>query len=143
MDAIKPLRGRVLIPIGDISEESRAYLTIRMRNHGNQATDLLNAVVLLDYKITKRISRKLAKPESISSVDQPHEEKLHQEFPETFFDLEASLRTQALRLYAEATLGKPDMVLREYSALMGRCVECHSLFTKRSEKNLGTMNPAY
>lgn len=143
MESITPLSGRSLEPIGDISEDSRSYLTKRMRNHGNQATDLLNAVILMDMVTTKRIARQIAKPESVSAMNLPREKALHLEFPETFFDMEEAMRKQALRLYAEATLATPDTVLREYSGLLLTCVGCHSLFTRRTHKNIGHLGAPY
>ena len=132
MDAITPMASRNLVPAGDISDASREYLVRRMRDHGQTTTDLLFAVLLLDNAGTQRIAGRMAKWNAPGPHEVQNEEQLHSEFPETFFDLETSLRVSAMTLSAAAAKGDASAVATHYSALVGTCVECHALFTRRA-----------
>lgn len=131
MESIAPLRSHHLEPAGDISDEARTRLSERMQDHGTTATDLLFSVVLLDYDGTSRIARRIADgPEQTPDFAET-DALLRSEFPETFFDLEATLREDALRLVTAAEANDADLVAKEYSTMVNSCVECHSLMTKR------------
>ncbi len=132
MDAIAPMPSRDLVPAGDISDGSRLYLARRMRDHGQTTTDLLFAVILLDNAGTQRIADRMAAVPSPGPHDAGNEERLEGEFPETFFDLEAELRASATRLSAAAAEGDASAVAVQYSDLVGTCVDCHALFTRRA-----------
>lgn len=132
MDAITPMPSRNLVPAGDISDTSREYLARRMRDHGQTTTDLLFAVILLDNEGTQRIAGGMAKWNAPGAHEVQNEERLHSEFPETFFDLETSLRISAMSLSAAAAKGDAGAVATQYSALVSTCVDCHALFTRRA-----------
>ncbi len=131
MESIAPLRSHHLEPASDVSDEARTYLDKRMRDHGATATDLLFSVVLLDYDGTARIASRVAEGPQQTAEFSEGEALLRVEFPETFFDLEATLRADALRLVAAATERDPELIAKNYSTMLNSCVECHSLMTKR------------
>jgi hypothetical protein len=93
-----------------------------MRDHGQTATDLLFAVILLDNEGTQRIADRMAREPAPGPHDVRNEELLHREFPETFFDFETSLRASAMTLSAAAKQGDAEAVAKQYSALVGTCV---------------------
>ncbi len=131
MESIAPLRSHRLEPAGDISDEARTYLDRRMRDHGETATDLLFSVVLLDYDGSARIATRIASDTEQTPAYVEGEALLRREFPETFFDLEATLKADALRLVTAAAQSDAEAMAREYSTMVNSCVECHSLMTKR------------
>jgi hypothetical protein len=132
-DSVEPVASRTLLPAADITEDSRVYLATRMKHHGRHATDLLFAVVLMDHEGTQRIAKRIATKPPASPYNLAGEEQLRKEFPETFFDLEAELESTAQRLAADAKAKDSTAIAADYSKLVGTCVECHTLFTRRQK----------
>lgn len=131
VDGIVPLSTRDLVPVGDVSGATQAYLAKRMRDHGRNATDLLYAVVLLDHEGTKRIAKRIVTGPSRDPYYKEDEARLHEEFPAAFFDLESTMRANARLLGVAANRGRGEEVVHHYTRIVGLCVDCHTLFTER------------
>ena len=131
MESISPIRSQHLVPAGDIDEKTRDYLGKRMRDHGRTATDLLFAVVLMDHEGTERIAKRIAEGPPKGAYYDEGEARLHEVFPETFFEMEETLSTAALTLASAAAAEDSDGVSQHYSQIVETCVECHTLFTRR------------
>ncbi len=112
-----------------LSDDMRAFLNVRMKNHNKDMKDLSVAVVMVKMGDVQRLSQDIAnEPRLDRAVG------LATKLPPRFFELQDQLRKSAQEL---ADAGKEEdavLILEKYQEVVGHCVSCHATFLDQVKK---------
>lgn len=117
-----------LAPPEHMSGTARALLRTRMAGHASNMSELVAAIMILDYpQIAARAAEirddaRLARPLTGDATE------LNSMLPEKFFVHQDELRAQAQRLVAAAERSSAVQVADAYGELSGTCVRCHAAY---------------
>lgn len=111
-----------------LSGTARALIKQRMSNHSKNMTELVWAVVFLDYRESAQLASVIAHEPRLARPTTGDATELNSAIPPRFFELQDELRARALRLEASARLRDPGSVAKSYGALAETCVSCHDAY---------------
>ena len=113
-------------PPQPLSPAAREILKSRMASHARDMSDLVSAIMILDYdRITGR-GEAIAADVNLSRPVSHDATELNSALPERFFARQDELRTGARALATAAQARDPDRVAAAYGRLSEGCVRCHS-----------------
>src|SRR4051794_19641108 len=87
---------RHLAPSAELSQVARQLLRERMVRHGKTMTDLVQAVIVLDYAATARLAAEIAEEPRLARPLSPND--LNASVPDKFFELQDELHQRASTL---------------------------------------------
>ena len=93
------------LELANVSEESRAFIKSKMKNHGKELRDLSIAVATLRLSEVQRLAQGMANEPRLDSSSGPA-----MKLPPRFFELSATEQN--------------------FSQVMGNCIACHATFKK-------------
>jgi cytochrome c556 len=105
----------------------RQIVQQRMARHSKEMTELVWAVVFLDYAGVTRQAQKIADEPRLARPVTGDATELNAIIPERFFALQEQLRVRAGRL-ADAARSHDDGMAAEYGKLAETCVACHQAY---------------
>lgn len=105
---------------GALSVEVRRGLSQRMQGHGQDMTQLLWSVVLLEHRDTRNLARGIRQMDRVPA-DAPN-------VPRDFLEMQDNLLQAAAVLAHAPDRGNADEVAQAFGALMRSCVACHSRY---------------
>ena len=104
---------------------ARQILKTRMASHVRQMSDLVSAIMVLDYPNIADGAERIASDASLSRPITGDATELNSALPEKFFVHQDDLRKQARALNA-------DRVADAYGHLSEACVRCHAVYRQGS-----------
>jgi hypothetical protein len=107
---------------------ARDLLRSRMANHTHDMGELVSAIMLLDYILIEERARAIAADVSLSRPITGDATELNTALPESFFQRQDGLRTQARELERDAQAQDARRVAADYGRLAEACVRCHADF---------------
>lgn len=117
------LRARADLPL-----EVREMLTLRMQRHGEEMSDLLLCVVMLEYETTARLAAKLAEEPKLGRPAAAERGTLNAILPPAFFVQQDALAESARALSRAARERDDQQLVISFSNLTKSCVGCHSVY---------------
>jgi len=111
-----------------LSATARALVHQKMENDSKDMTELVWAVVLLDYGRTGQLARAIATEPRVARPTGADATELNAAFSPRFFDLQDQLRDRARRLADATVTHDAKLVARSFSAVIETCVMCHDAF---------------
>ena len=109
----------------NVSEESKAFLKSKMKNHGNSMQDLSIAVATLRLPEVQRLAQDIANQPRLDSKSGPA-----MKLPPMFFELQDDLRKNAQALSDGANAKETSVIHERFSAVVENCMTCHVAFKK-------------
>ena len=106
----------------------RAALRQGMARHGHDMTEMVWAVMLLDYDGVGRAAERIAAETPLPRPTAPGANEVNAQLPERFYQLQDQLRAQAVRLAAAARTQGADELTDAYGELSRTCVGCHRIY---------------
>jgi cytochrome c556 len=116
------------LPAPPLSLTARAIIHQKMANHSKQMTELVWAVVFLDYEQAARQASAIAAEPRFARPITGDATELNTVLPPRFFDLQDQLRLRARTLEAIARTRDPNATARAFGALADSCVSCHAVY---------------
>jgi cytochrome c556 len=107
---------------------ARALLKDRMATHARDMSDLVSAIMLLEYSRISIRAEAIAEDANFSRPISGDATELNTQIPEKFFVRQDDLKTAARRLAAAANLHDPYKVADAYGRVSETCVRCHADF---------------
>jgi len=107
---------------------ARALLKERMATHARDMSDLVSAIMLLEYARISIRAEAIADEANWSRPLTGDATELNAQVPEKFFVRQDDLKTAARRLAAAANLHNPYKVAEAYGHVSETCVRCHADF---------------
>jgi len=107
---------------------ARALLKQRMATHARDMSDLVSAIMLLEYARISIRAEAIADEANWSRPLTGDATELNAQVPEKFFVRQDDLKTAARRLAAAANLHNPYKVAEAYGHVSETCVRCHADF---------------
>ena len=109
----------------NVSQEARAFLKTKMKNHGKEMKDLSVAVATVNLAQVQKLAQDIANQPRLDSSTGPAAK-----LPPRFFELQDELRTNAQGLADSAKAGEMSGTHAKFSAVMENCMACHAAFKK-------------
>ena len=119
-------------PPQHLSETARGVLKSRMVSHSRDMSELVSAIMILDYPRIEVDGTRIADDVSLSRPLTNDATELNSAFPEMFFLRQDDLRTQARTLAAAAHALDPYRVAAAYGHVSEACVRCHADFRPKT-----------
>jgi hypothetical protein len=113
-------------PPEPLSPAAREILKARMALHARDMSDLVSAIMLLDYDRIVGRGDAIAADVNLSRPVTRDATELNSALPERFFARQDELRARAKALAAAAQARDPYRVAAEYGRLSEGCVRCHA-----------------
>lgn len=107
---------------------ARALVHQKMASHSKQMTELVWAVVLLDYAQSASIAGAIGSEVRLARPTTGDATELGAALSPRFFDLQDQLRARARQLEVAARLRDSAATAKAYGALAETCVSCHDAF---------------
>jgi hypothetical protein len=107
---------------------ARSFVKGRMANHARNMTDLIAAIMSLDYAAIDRGARGIAAGGDLARPLTGDASELNAQLPERFFDYQDDLRKNALTLAEAAQRADARGVADAYGHLSESCVNCHAAY---------------
>lgn len=114
-----------------ISPTARALIRQRMASHSKQMTQLVWAVVFLDYRESAQLAKVIANEPRFARPTSNDASELNAALPMRFFELQDQLRARALRLEIDARNHDASAMAESYGALAESCVACHDAYLSK------------
>ena len=115
-------------PPEPLSAPARAILKSRMASHARDMSDLVSAIMILDYKSIGEGADRIAADTNLSRPLTHDATELNAALPEKFFERQDELRAQARALAQASRELNPYRVAEVYGHLSEACVRCHADF---------------
>lgn len=115
-------------PPEPLSPQAKALLTDRMASHTEDMSDLVSAIMLLEYSRIITRADKIAADVDLSRPTSRDATELNASLPEKFYVRQDQLRAAARELSDAARSGNPYRVADAYGHLSETCVRCHADF---------------
>ena len=109
---------------------ARAILKNRMASHAQNMSDLVSAIMVLDYLRIQEGALTIASDASLARPLTDDATELASALPETFFVLQDQLRVEARALSVAAGTKDAFKVADAYGRLSETCVKCHGVYRK-------------
>jgi cytochrome c556 len=107
---------------------ARSFLKSRMANHARSMTDLVTAIMVLDYAAIHSGARAIAEDVDLARPLTTDASELNAQLPERFFDYQDDLRKNARALAGAADRLDALGVADAYGRLSESCVRCHAAY---------------
>ncbi|MDB4991197.1 MAG: uncharacterized protein JWN04_6375, partial [Myxococcaceae bacterium] len=117
-----------LRPRDDLPREVREVLDARMQRHGEQMTDLMVYVVLLQYEVVRVLAAELAKEPRLGRPARGESGTVSALLPEKFFQQQDALLEASRALSRAATEHDEQGLLSSFSSVTRTCVSCHATY---------------
>lgn len=111
-----------------LSAAARALVHRTMESHSKDMTELVWAVVLLDYGRTSSLARGISAAPRIARTTGRDATELNAALSPRFFDLQDQLRERSRTLAESAAHRDAKSVSRAFGSLTETCVSCHDAF---------------
>ena len=111
-----------------LSPSARALLKTRMGNHAFRMSDLVSAIMILDYPRIRERAEELRDDARLARPLTGDATELNSALPEKFFVYQDELRTNAQALVTAATRMRALEVAEAYGQLSQNCVRCHAVY---------------
>jgi len=115
-------------PPEPLSPTARALLTDRMASHAEDMSDLVSAIMLLEYSRIITRADKIAGDVNLARPTSQDATQLNAALPEKFFVRQDALKAAARALGEAARSGNPYRVADAYGRVSETCVRCHADF---------------
>jgi cytochrome c556 len=115
-----------------LSEVARGVLKSRMASHTRDMSELVSAIMILDYPRIEVDGTRIAEDVSLSRPLTNDATELNAAFPEMFFLRQDDLRTQARTLAGAAHALDAYRVAAAYGRVSEACVRCHADFRPKT-----------
>ena len=115
-------------PPEPLSPQARAILGDRMASHTEDMSDLVSAIMLLEYSRIITRADKIASDVNLSRPTSHDATELNASLPEKFFVRQDELKAAARALGDAARSGNPYRVADAYGHVSETCVRCHADF---------------
>lgn len=112
-----------------ISEDARALLKLKMKNHAKEAEKLAIAVATVRLAEVARIALDISLEPRLDPAA-----GAAAKLPPRFFELQDELKKRASALSAAAKANEMSGTLEKYGQLMENCMACHAAFSAQLEK---------
>jgi hypothetical protein len=122
--SIKP--GPELAAPERLSPMIRGVVHSKMTRHGEQLTELVSRVVLLDYDGIARVAGAIYDEPSLARPTAG--DQLNGALPERFFAYQDALRTEAKALVEIAARHDRVRLADSFTAVTKTCLQCHDLY---------------
>jgi hypothetical protein len=119
-------------PPQPLSNQVRALLHERMSSHAEDMSDLVSAIMLLEYSRIISRADKIASDVNLSRPTTTDATELNASIPETFFVHQDDLKAAARALADAGRTGNPYQVASAYGRVSEMCVRCHADFRPRN-----------
>jgi hypothetical protein len=117
-----------LEPPAALPEVSRAVLRTLMAAHARNMSDLVSAIMLLDYPRINAGAKGVASDASVARPLTGDATELNAQLPARFFQLQDDLRAEAAKLAVSAENLDAFQVADSYGRLSQTCVRCHAVY---------------
>ena len=118
-------------PPEPLSPTARALLKDRMASHAQDMSQLVSAIMLLQYSEIITRADKIASDVNLSRPTSNDATELNASIPEKFFVRQDDLKAAAHNLAAAGRTGNPYLVAETYGKLSENCVRCHADYRPR------------
>jgi hypothetical protein len=118
-----------LPPPADLSPAVRNLLRERMGRHGKTMSELVQAVIVLDYAQTVRLAREIAEEPQLARPLSHDATELNSSLPEEFFQLQQELHMRASSLAEAARTRNGAEMAPAFGKLAETCVACHRTYS--------------
>jgi hypothetical protein len=123
-------------PAQPLSNQAKAILRDRMSAHAEDMSDLVSAIMLLEYSRIISRADKIASDVSLARPTSQDATELNASLPEKFFVRQDELKAAARELSEAGRSANPYRVATAYGRVSETCVRCHADFRPRDwEKN--------
>lgn len=113
------------LELANVSEESRAFIKSKMKNHGKELRELSIAVATVRLNDVQRLAQGMANEPRLDSSSGPA-----MKLPPRFFELQDELRKNAQALADSAKEKELSATEQNFSQVIGNCMACHAAFRK-------------
>ncbi|HEV8166360.1 MAG TPA: cytochrome c [Actinomycetota bacterium] len=117
-----------LQPPEHLPEAARAVLRTIMGSHVHAMSDLVSAIMVLDYPRIESAAQAVASDDSLSRPLTGDATELNSLLPEKFFQNQDDLRRQAHEVALAARSQGASAVAAAYGKLAEACVRCHATY---------------
>jgi hypothetical protein len=114
-----------------LSPVVRGVVQSKMTRHGQQLTDLITRVVLIDYDGIARVAGAIYDEPSLARPTAG--DQLNGALPERFFVYQDALRAEAKALVEIAARRDRPRLMESFTALTKTCLQCHDLYLHGGE----------
>ena len=118
-------------PPEPLSPTARALLRDRMSSHAQDMSQLVSAIMLLQYSEIITRADKIADDVNLSRPTTNDATELNASLPEKFFVRQDDLKAAARGLAAAGRTGNPYQVAQAYGRVSETCVRCHADYRPR------------
>ncbi len=115
-------------PPEPLSNQAKAILHDRMSSHAEDMSDLVSAIMLLEYSRIIGRADKIADDVNLSRPLSHDASELNSGLPEKFFVRQDDLKAAARELGAAGRSANPYKVAAAYGHVSETCVRCHADF---------------
>lgn len=112
-----------------LTEASRVFLKLKMKNHVKDMKELSIAVAIMKMSEVQRLAQGVANAPRLDPAVGPAAQ-----LPNRFFELQNELKKNAQALSDAGKAGDATTVLDEYKTLITTCTTCHLSFKTQVEK---------
>jgi cytochrome c556 len=119
-------------PPEPLSNAARAILRERMSSHAEDMSDLVSAIMLLEYSRIIGRADKIAEDVNLSRPTSQDATELNASIPEKFFVRQDELKAAARELGDAGRSANPYRVAAAYGHVSETCVRCHADFRPRN-----------
>jgi len=109
---------------------ARLSVSRKMRNHGDDMTVMLWAMLFLDFGSAGEIAEAIADEPKLARPLEPDSDDVNAMLPQQFYDLQDELRAKAAALVelSDAVVPEPDAFAKAFGELTATCVRCHTVY---------------
>lgn len=119
-----------LEPAQDLPEPARAIIRTRMASHASEMSELMDAIMVLDYPRIRSGADAIAHDVRLARPLTHDATELNAAIPTTFFDLQDELHGRAGVLATAAERQSAFEVADAYGRVSETCVRCHASYRK-------------
>ena len=120
-----------LAPPADLSPTVRRLLHERMGRHAKTMSELVQAVIVLDYPQTERLAHEIGEQPRLARPLSQDATELNSSLPDEFFRLDDQLRSRASLLADAARMRNGAELATSFGNLAETCVACHRTYSTR------------
>jgi hypothetical protein len=124
-----PPAERHLPPPAQLSPTTRALLHTKMAQHRRDMTDLVMAVILIDYPESARLARSIAEEPRLARPLTKDATELNTTLPDRYFQLQDELHERAAHLAEVARARNGAELASAFGQLAETCVSCHRVYS--------------
>jgi hypothetical protein len=121
-------------PQDELSPLARAAIRIKMVRHGSDASALIEAVTLLQYRRAHGLAEDVAQEPALARPLTSEAEQIANALPERFFRYQEELSKQARRLSEAAAAERPDLLGAQFGRTVQVCIGCHAEYLRNVHK---------